>query len=95
MRYNILTKHSTKSERILYEILKELKIPFKHRWKLQGRKEIDFLCGNVIIEIDGHEQEADRNNELASLGYDVLHFTNREIYNNRERIRNIIKNGTN
>ncbi len=81
----LLKKHSTKQERVVYEVLKELKIPFKHRWLIQGR-EVDFLIGNVAIEIDGHEQDGNKNNILAKLGYIPIHLHNLEINKN-----NIIK----
>ena len=94
MRYNIKKQNSTRAERIVYEILKELGIPFKHRWIIQGRKEkeIDFLIGNIAIEVDGHEQNVEKNNELVQLGYVPIHFRNREVYNNREKVKEIIKN---
>ena len=88
MRYNIDKKHSTKAERIFYEVLKELKIPFKHRWIIGGR-EIDFVIGNYAIEIDGHEQDVEKNNQLIKLGYTPIHFHNSEI--DREHIKLIIR----
>jgi very-short-patch-repair endonuclease len=90
MRYSIQKKHSTKPERIVYEILKELKIPFRHRWILRGR-EIDFIFGNVALEIDGHEQDGKRNLDLIEMGYIPIHFSNQEVLNNRENIKAKIK----
>ncbi len=87
MRYNVLKRHSTKCERIVYELLKELKIPFKHRWIIGGH-EIDFLIGKYILEINGHEQVGSRNHKLAELGYVPIHFQNSEIINNRNNIKN-------
>ena len=87
MRHNILKTHSTKPERIVYEVLKELKIAFKHRWIIQGR-EIDFVIGKHCIEIDGHEQDIVKNNELAKLGYTPIHIHNSEV--SREHIINLI-----
>lgn len=84
-------KNSTKTERKFYEILKELKKPFKHRWIINGF-EIDFLVGNYAIELDGHEQSGERNHTLANLGYIPLHINNSELYQNREHIKKIIKN---
>ena len=86
MRYNILKKHSTKPERIIYELLKELKIPFRHRWNL-GRLEIDFLVGKYAIDIDGHDQNGQRNFDLIEMGFVPIHFSNQEITNNREIIK--------
>jgi len=73
----------------MYEVLKELKIPFRHRWIINGR-EIDFLIGNMAIEIDGHEQDMEKNNMLAELGYIPIHFNNSEI--NRNNIIKLLKN---
>ena len=88
MRYQILKKNSTKPERIVYEALKELHIPFKFRWILNGR-EVDFLIGNVVLEIDGHEQDGEKNHMLAELGYIPLHLHNSEI--SRKTISKLIE----
>jgi very-short-patch-repair endonuclease len=88
MRKNILKKHSTKSERIVYEILKDLKIPFRHRWLISG-KEVDFLIGNKVLEINGHEQDGMRNHLLANLGYIPIHINNTEV-SNRESVKKLI-----
>lgn len=91
MRYNILKIHSTKCERIIYEILKELKIPFKHRWIISGR-EIDFLIlDKYCLEINGHAQDTEKNNLLTQLGYVPIHYHNEEIKNNRELIKHKLK----
>lgn len=78
MRYNIDKKHSTKTERIVYEVLKEMKIPFKHRWIIGGR-EVDFVIDKICIEIDGHEQDGEKNHILANLGYTPIHLHNSEV----------------
>jgi len=85
MRYNIYKKHSTRHERLFYEVLKEMKIPFKHRWIIHG-KEIDFVIGEYAIEIDGHEQDTDKNEFLINHGYIPIHLHNSEITK-----KNIIK----
>ena len=87
----IKKKQSTKSERIFYEILKELKIPFKHRWIIGGR-EIDFVIGKIAIEIDGHQQDPEKNSELVRLGYTPIHLDNKELLENRIIIKQEIKN---
>lgn len=89
MRYNIDKKKSTKPERTVYEVLKELKIPFKHRWIIQGR-ECDFVIGNVVLEIDGHEQDSKKNENLIELGFTPIHLHNSEI--NRKSIIKLLKN---
>ena len=87
----ILKKHSTKTERIVYEVLKELHIPFRHRWLIRGR-EVDFVIGKYVIEIDGHEQDGEKNLQLIEMGYVPIHFSNQEIINNRDKIKNQLKN---
>ena len=89
MRYSILKKHSTKSERRVYEVLKELKIPFKHRWMICG-KEADFVIGKTILEIDGHLQTGNKNQIFVEAGYTPLHLTNEEV-KDTNKLRTIIK----
>jgi len=78
MRCQVTKKHSTKAERIVAEALKDLHIPFKHRWMLNGR-EVDFIIGNVALELDGHEQDGEKNSMLAELGYIPIHLHNSEV----------------
>lgn len=78
MRYNISKKQSTKPERIFYEALKSNRIPFKHRWIVEGY-ETDFLIDKLCIEIDGHEQNGEKNHVLANAGYTPIHFNNKEV----------------
>ena len=82
----LLKKNSTKAERIFYEILKELKIPFKHRWIIGGR-EIDFVIGKYAVEIDGHRQNPNKNTRLVELGYIPIHYNNQEIINDKQIIK--------
>lgn len=89
MRRNLLPKHSTKQERIFHEVLKELHLPFRHRWIIQGL-EVDFLLfGNVCIEIDGHEQDEKKNEILAQAGYTPIHLHNSEV--TKENIKSLIQ----
>lgn len=90
MRYNINKNNSTKSERIVYEILKENHIDFKHRWIINGR-EVDFLIGNIALDIDGHEQDTHKNQMLLEEGYIPVHLTNKEVRDNPSCILKIIK----
>ncbi len=69
----------------MYEILKELRIPFLHRWRV-GRSEVDFLVGKFAIDLDGHAQDGDRNFDLIERGYVPIHFSNRQLLN-RETIK--------
>ena len=77
--------HFRKPERILARLLNENRIPFKTKIKV-GKYEVDFLIGKLVIELDGHEQSGDRNHYLANLGYTPWHFTNKEVYENRDNI---------
>lgn len=78
MRTLLIKRNSTHSERIFAEQLKNLHIPFKHRVKIKN-KEIDFIVGDYAIEIDGHKQSSEKNNELIMSGYIPIHFNNNEI----------------
>ena len=78
MRRNVLKRNSTKAERIFYEMLKTLKIPFRHRWLINGR-EVDFLIGNYAIEIDSHGQDVDKNIMLLKEGYTPIHINSKDI----------------
>ena len=78
-------KYFTKTERILARLLNEHRIPFKTKIKVD-KYEIDFLVGNLAIEIDGHEQSVIKNQYLVNKGYVPWHFTNQEIYENRDSI---------
>lgn len=82
--------HSTKAERRFHEMLKKSHIPFKTKVRIQGR-EVDFLIGKTIIEIDGHHQDVQKNKKFAELGYNVIHFNNWEIDDNLIEWLNIIK----
>lgn len=71
---------STKAERRFAEILKRNRIPFKAKVVVNGR-EVDFLLGRYAIDIDGHDQDPDKNVHLVNAGYVPIHFSNREIIN--------------
>ena len=89
MRHTITKANSTKPERIVYEVLKELKVPFKHRWLIEGH-EVDFLLlDKICLEINGHTQDGERNHFLADLGYTPIHLQNNEI--TRETVTQLIK----
>lgn len=91
MRTNLPKRHYTKPERILGRLLQENGIPFLSKVLIGGR-EVDFLIGNIAVEIDGHEQDPYKNNLLTSLGYTPLHFYNQELYENRNKVLTKIKN---
>ena len=77
--------HFTRPERIIARLLNENRIPFKTKVKI-GKYEVDFLIGKLVIELDGHIQSVEKNEYLANLGYIPWHFTNKEVYENREHI---------
>ena len=78
MRINLDRKHFTCAERKFGRMLQELHIPFKTKVLINGR-EVDFLIKKYAIDIDGHDQNTDKNVLLAEAGYIPLHFYNREI----------------
>jgi len=85
-------ERSTKAERILAEILKKNHIPFKTKVIVNGR-EVDFIIGKYAIDIDGHEQDPDKNVHLVKARYIPIHFSNREIHTlDRELLTNKLKN---
>lgn len=74
-------KNSTSAERKFGELLKQLRIPFRFRVKINNR-EVDFLIGKYVIEIDGHGQDPKKNIDLVG-GYIPIHFTNQDISNTK------------
>lgn len=78
MRLNLNKKNTTKPERVVYEVLKELRIPFRHRWYINGR-EVDFVIGTLCLEINGHEQDEIKNLMLIESGFTPVHIHNTEV----------------
>lgn len=81
MRHQLLKlqkNKSTKSERRFLELLKQLRIPFRTKIKIEGR-EVDFLIGKYAIDIDCHEQDSVKNEMLVRNGYIPIHYTNKEV----------------
>jgi hypothetical protein len=76
----LIKGHSTKSERRFAELLKKLHIPFETKVIIQG-KEVDFLIGRNVIEIDGHIQDVEKNHMLYNAGYNPIHLNSWEIPN--------------
>jgi len=85
MRVIIKKRSSTKAERIFYELLKRNHIYFQHRVIIDG-KEIDFIIGNYAIEIDGHQQSAQRNSWLFSKGFIPIHYSNNILKTNAKTV---------
>jgi len=80
MRVIINKKTSTRAERKFIELLKKEHIKYLYKQKVDGR-EVDFIIGKYVIEIDGHKQDSSKNELLVRLGYIPLHFENNEINN--------------
>ena len=83
---------STKAERKVAEILKRNHIKFKAKWKINGR-EVDFLIGNVIIEVDGDIHgsiDREREQMLLDSGYIPLHISVNQVYESSELEKDII-----
>lgn len=81
MRSQILKNkrgHSTKSERRFMEILKEFRISFRTKVKIEGR-EVDFLIEKDVWEIDGHQPDSEKNQMLLDAGYIPYHLYNWEV----------------
>lgn len=91
MRTVLYKKYFTKPERIIGRLLQERGIPFRSKVLIGGR-EIDFIINNIAIEVDGHEQDGYKNHNLAKLGYTPIHFSNSEVYNNRQKVLETIIN---
>lgn len=85
MRIKFTKQNYTKAERVLGRILQENKIEFKTKQMINNR-EIDFLIGNLAIEVDGHSQVESKNNNLLLEGLIPLHFLNQDIINNRKKV---------
>lgn len=87
--------NSTKAERKIAEILKRNHIPFKTKWKVNN-KEVDFIIGKVIFEIDGsvHKHiDPEREKMLFDAGYIPIHISIEEVYDDKigEKILDLIK----
>lgn len=68
------------------EILKSNHIPFRAKVKI-GNREVDFLIRDkYIVELNGHEQDSERNNEFVKLGYILVHISNADLIQNRDSI---------
>ena len=75
----------------MVRLLQENRIPFRFRVIVLG-KEVDFLIGKTIIEVNGHEQDSERNNLFVKNGYIPVHFSNEEVRDNGDTIIKLLKN---
>lgn len=78
-------RKATKPERIVSELLKRNRISFRAKAKIEGR-EVDIICGRLIIEIGNHEQSEQKNASLLSKGYSLLTFSNDEVLSDRWQV---------
>lgn len=90
MRHNIRKQSSTISERRVYEVLKELHIPFRHRWRIGGYEADFVLKDKIILEVDGHLQNPFKNKTFADLGYVPMHISNKTT-GDHEQLTKLIK----
>jgi very-short-patch-repair endonuclease len=72
----------SRPERIFSEFLKRNAIKYEFH-KHIGPYELDFVIGNLVIEIDGkhhdYSKDGEKNQYLFSEGYITWHFTSNEI----------------
>ena len=98
-----LRNKSTSAEAALWEMLKSKKLDgrkFRRQYSI-GNYIVDFCCPSekLIIELDGdphgkyHTIEEDENKDkhLVSLGFTVLRFENRFVFQEPEFVKNEIR----
>jgi very-short-patch-repair endonuclease len=96
-RAKSLRRSSSFAERLIWNDLRRL--PKESGLKFRRQHPIhpyivDFVCLNakLVIEIDGASHEArqdydcERSRHLQAMGYDVLRFTNEDVYRNRDAV---------
>jgi len=97
-----LRNNMTNAEKVLWEELKKKEI-YKTRWKRQHPIDIfivDFYCHKykLVIEVDGEihlnedilEHDDGREYEIEKFGIRILRFTNQEVFEDIESVRNRI-----
>jgi 5-methyltetrahydrofolate--homocysteine methyltransferase len=97
-------KNPTKAESLMWELLRNKKLGFKFRRQHLVNGFIpDFICIEkmLIVEIDGEihlsikEHDIWRENELKQLGYQIIRFTNDEVFYETNRVIESIRLGLN
>jgi len=71
-----LSKRSSKSERIIAEILKRNRIKFRFHHRI-GKYEADFVIGTLVLEIDGNvhdEIQTERDVFFSQMGFNPIHL---------------------
>lgn len=74
----LVRNKSTKAERRFAEILKSQHIPFRTKVLIKGR-EVDFIVGDYVIEIDGHDQDVEKNKLIIEAGLIPFHLNSWDI----------------
>jgi len=98
-----LRNKSTSAEAELWNILKSIKLDerkFRRQHSI-GKYIVDFLCASdkLIIELDGNphgeyhkiEKDIKRDQYLAGLGFSILRFENRLVFQEPEFVKNEIR----
>jgi very-short-patch-repair endonuclease len=101
-----LRNRSTSAEAALWEILKSKKLDgkkFRRQYSI-GSYIVDFCCPSekLIIELDGDphgeyhiiQKDENRDKYLKSLGFNVLRFENRFVFQEPEYLKNEIRKVT-
>ncbi|MCX6154961.1 MAG: endonuclease domain-containing protein [Candidatus Kapabacteria bacterium] len=97
-------KDPTYAEQIIWTNLRRKQLGYRFRRQHAiYRYIVDFVCieKKLIIEIDGdshddkQEYDAEREKELRGMGFDVLRFTNEEVFQNGNKVIAIIKDKLN
>ena len=97
-----LRKNQTSAEEVLWQLLRKEQL-FGRKFRRQHSIEnyiVDFYCASekLIIELDGgHHQEVEtfendkiRDTRLQQLNYNVLRFSNKEVFENLETVLKVI-----
>jgi queuine/archaeosine tRNA-ribosyltransferase len=97
-----LRKNSTKTEEILWQLLRSnFKKPRFRRQHIIGNFIVDFVCleKQLVIEVDGDvhdlqkERDAERTNFLEQKGFKVMRFDNEMVLNNIMEVLGKINRG--
>ncbi len=94
-----LKKFPTEAESLLWEYLRNRQLGAKfNRQHIIGDYIVDFVCieKGLIVEVDGgyhntaeqRKADANRSEELARIGFEVIRFSNEEVFLN---INNVLK----
>jgi very-short-patch-repair endonuclease len=98
-----LRNRSTSAEAVLWDILKSTNLEgrkFRRQYSI-GSYIVDFCCPSekLIIELDGHPhgeyhkilEDENRDKYIESLGFTILRFENRFVFQEPEYLKNEIR----